>query len=173
MVAVDLDRLAAEVVDELAPISRREDVAVRLQTSGAARTAGHAEALRVLIRNLVERAILYSPAGGEVEVSVAEDSNRLLLRVCDNGPGIAEEELERVFDRFYRGSGKGGLWGRDWDFPSCAASPRCTRPGSSSVTRAAGGARRYGSVFGGPQTRRPLRETGDGGSSTTVAGTRP
>lgn len=111
MVAVDLERLAAEVVEELAPVSRREGIAVRLQTAGVRPIAGHAAALRVLIRNLVENAILYSPAGSAVEVAFTEDPDRLLLGVCDNGPGIAEEELARVFDRFYRGPGREGAVG--------------------------------------------------------------
>ena len=62
----------------------------------------------VLIRNLVDNAVRYTPAGGRVDVSVersAATRAQALIRVVDNGPGIAREERERVFDRFYRRPG--------------------------------------------------------------------
>ena len=111
LVPVDLRELAAEVSDELTPLSRRKGIAVDLGSDGAGSVLGHPVALRVLIRNLMENAILYSPEGGKVEVSVVEDSDRLEIRVTDNGPGIAPEEVPLVFNRFYRGSSEPGVVG--------------------------------------------------------------
>ncbi len=65
--------------------------------------SGQLEALRVLMRNLLDNAVKYTPMGGRVDVSLQLDGGQPLLRVEDSGPGIAEEERERVFDRFYRG----------------------------------------------------------------------
>jgi two-component system, OmpR family, sensor kinase len=54
----------------------------------------------IMLDNLIENAIVYSPAGGVVTVTVSGDG----VRVRDQGPGIDPAEAARVFDRFYRGS---------------------------------------------------------------------
>jgi signal transduction histidine kinase len=66
-------------------------------------TRGDPDALGVLLDNLVENALRYTPAGGVVDVEAALFQGQPLLRVVDDGPGIPEAERERVFDRFYRG----------------------------------------------------------------------
>jgi signal transduction histidine kinase len=70
--------------------------------------SGDAAALAILIRNLVDNAIRYTPSGGRVKVSIATRDDRVTLTVTDNGPGIPELERERVFERFYRAPGSGG-----------------------------------------------------------------
>ena len=74
------------------------------------RLLGHPEALRILLRNLLDNAIRYTPEGGRVDVSVQHEGDALLLCVDDSGPGIAEADRTRVVDRFYRvqGSPAGG-----------------------------------------------------------------
>ena len=59
--------------------------------------------LGVLLNNLIDNAIRYTPQGGKVDVVLNRTANRLGFEVVDNGPGIPEKELERVLDRFYRG----------------------------------------------------------------------
>ena len=54
------------------------------------------------MRNLVENAVNYTQAGGEVAVAAAVDAETLVVTVTDNGPGIPPEDLGRVFERFYR-----------------------------------------------------------------------
>ena len=56
-----------------------------------------------VLTNLIENAARYSPAGGEIQVSASAFRNAVQLRVVDQGPGIAPEERERVFEPFYRG----------------------------------------------------------------------
>jgi two-component system OmpR family sensor kinase len=68
----------------------------------ATRVAGQAHALQTLVRNLVDNAIRYTPAGGRVTLEVGQDAGRALLMVSDTGPGIPLAEHGRVFDRFYR-----------------------------------------------------------------------
>jgi signal transduction histidine kinase len=60
--------------------------------------------LRRLLRNLLDNARRYG-AGSLVEVSVTESNGRALLQVADRGPGIPEEEQERIFEPFYRPAG--------------------------------------------------------------------
>jgi two-component system OmpR family sensor kinase len=71
--------------------------------------SGDADALRTLLRNLVDNAVRYSGDGGRVDVSLEEggsaEAPRAQLAVTDSGPGIPPEERSRVFDRFYRRAG--------------------------------------------------------------------
>ena len=66
--------------------------------------------LRSLLDNLIENALRYTPEGGVVDVRLLQDHGKLALEVVDTGPGIPQELLPRVFDRFYRvpGNGVGG-----------------------------------------------------------------
>ena len=68
---------------------------------------GQAEALRVLLRNLLDNAVKYTPAGGRVDVSLAPQDGETVLAVEDSGPGIDEQDRERVFDRFFRAAQEG------------------------------------------------------------------
>jgi two-component system OmpR family sensor kinase len=64
---------------------------------------GEPQALHVLLRNLLDNAVKYSPPHGTVDIHIAaEPDGGARLVVEDSGPGIAPEEHERVFDRFYR-----------------------------------------------------------------------
>jgi signal transduction histidine kinase len=56
-----------------------------------------------VLENLIENAIRYTPAGGQVTVTLVPENGRLTVRVSDTGCGIAEESLPYIFDRFYRG----------------------------------------------------------------------
>lgn len=61
-----------------------------------------AEALRSLLSNLIENAIRYTPRGGTIDIAIGAAAGLPFLEVADSGPGIPEQERERVFDRFYR-----------------------------------------------------------------------
>src|SRR5206468_1294144 len=62
---------------------------------------GERNSLRILLGNLIDNAIRYSPERGKVDVNVRNDKSGPVLEVVDGGPGIPMEERERVFDRFY------------------------------------------------------------------------
>lgn len=66
---------------------------------------GEAESLRVLVRNLCDNALRYSPPGGTVRLQLESFGKAVRLTVDDSGPGIPAQERERVFDRFHRRSG--------------------------------------------------------------------
>jgi two-component system OmpR family sensor kinase len=109
--SVDLAALAREVIADLAPLAGAKGIDLGLSSTSASTIKGDADALRTLISNLVDNAIRYTPAGGRVDVALADDAGSVVLTVRDSGPGIAVEDRERVFDRFYRGSGAGGIRG--------------------------------------------------------------
>ncbi len=70
---------------------------------------GHADALAILLRNLLENALKYTPAHGTIDVSVVRDGGALVLRVEDSGPGIAPADRMRATDRFFRASDATGV----------------------------------------------------------------
>jgi signal transduction histidine kinase len=74
-------------------------------TAEPALVSGDEECLQILLRNLLDNAVRYTPAGGRVDVSVLADGDAVRLMVGDDGSGIPEAERTRVFDRFYRGLG--------------------------------------------------------------------
>jgi two-component system, OmpR family, sensor kinase len=103
-----LDELAREVVAELVPLADAHRIDLGISQAHTVFVRGERDALATLLRNLVDNAVRYTPAGGRVDVSVERSSQtpaRAVLRVADNGPGIALQERDRVFDRFYRRAG--------------------------------------------------------------------
>jgi two-component system OmpR family sensor kinase len=106
-----LDDLAREVVAEMVPLADARKIDLGISASQSAYVLGDPDALRTLVRNLVDNAVRYTPAGGTVDLSVQEladpgnNNSGPVLRVADTGPGIAPEERQRVFDRFYRPPG--------------------------------------------------------------------
>ena len=63
---------------------------------------GEAESLRTLLRNLVDNAVKYTPAGGHIRVRYAAADGQVCLEVADDGIGIPARDLPRIFERFYR-----------------------------------------------------------------------
>lgn len=102
---VALDELARSVTTELAPLAAAKPLTLTVTRAEPASVSGVEDALRLLITNLIDNAIRYTPAGGRVEVAVWREDRSVILDVSDNGPGIPTAERDRVFDRFYRGAG--------------------------------------------------------------------
>jgi two-component system OmpR family sensor kinase len=100
---VDLAQLAGQVVTDHAGLARSRSIDLGLGQVEPVSIRGETEGLRVLLANLVDNAIRYTPDGGRVDVSVTSKESRVLLQVDDSGPGIPESDRPRVFDRFYRG----------------------------------------------------------------------
>ncbi len=99
----DLGSLARAVSDEMQAAARDKGITLSLRTAEAPPVDVNAGALEILIRNLLDNAIRYTPQSGRIDVEVEAADGGALLRVTDTGPGIAADERERVFDRFYRG----------------------------------------------------------------------
>jgi two-component system OmpR family sensor kinase len=66
---------------------------------------GDDEALRVMLGNLIDNAIRYTPGGGKIDVGITAKDGSAVVEVADTGPGIPDADRERVFDRFYRAQG--------------------------------------------------------------------
>jgi two-component system sensor histidine kinase QseC len=109
-VAVDLAALARRVVAELAPSALGKQQVVALDASAPCTVQGDATLLSVMIRNLVDNAIRYSPPGATVNIAVSNEQGAVRLSVDDSGPGMSHADMARIGERFFRvvGSGQDG-----------------------------------------------------------------
>jgi two-component system sensor histidine kinase QseC len=100
---LDLHKLAMEIIAYLAPHALEKNIEIELSPPPSdSIIVGNDTALGILIRNLVDNAIRYTPPDGEVKVSIIDSGSEIIFRVTDTGTGIPPELRERVFERFYR-----------------------------------------------------------------------
>jgi two-component system, OmpR family, sensor histidine kinase TctE len=100
--AVDINAIARDATKELVPLALQKNMDLGFE--GLRRphiVSGDSKSLYEMFSNLIENAILYTQPGGKVTVRI-EGKDTVALVVEDNGPGIPEQERERVFERFYR-----------------------------------------------------------------------
>ena len=102
LAALDLAALVQGVVGELAPQALQRQQQITLDAAPGCRVRGEATLLAVLVRNLVDNAIRYSPSGAVVRVAVAVQGGSVTLQVEDSGPGLAEADVQRLGERFFR-----------------------------------------------------------------------
>ena len=99
----DLVALAKESLVARAVLAADKQIDAGLARATAVRVRGDPASLSMLLANLLDNALRYTPEGGRIDVAVDDDAGHAVLSVADNGPGIAPHERERVFDRFHRG----------------------------------------------------------------------
>jgi two-component system OmpR family sensor kinase/two-component system sensor histidine kinase QseC len=102
LIAVALEAAAADGIADSDALTIARGIDLSLEAASGVLIRGDREALRVLVRNLVDNAVRHTPQGGRVQVHVRQAGDVALLEVIDTGPGIPAEDRERAFDRFYR-----------------------------------------------------------------------
>lgn len=103
---VDLHSLAVTIMADIEHLAHAKQIELRLESDSACYVLGESTQLGLLLRNLLDNAIRYTPAGGHVSVTVRDDDG-VKLQVRDTGAGIPEAEREQVLKRFYRITGSG------------------------------------------------------------------
>ena len=98
---VDLYLIARDVLDRLRSKARQADVTLEL-LGGSTMISGVDYILDEIVYNLCENGVKYNRPGGKVTVTVDTERGACVLRVADTGIGIPKEDLDRVFERFYR-----------------------------------------------------------------------
>lgn len=101
---LDIVEIVNEVVDSLEIKAGKKNIRIRVNRKGndPIWVMGDADKISQVMNNLIINSIKYGKAEGKVDISFHELKNQILVEVRDNGIGIKENELNRVFDRFYR-----------------------------------------------------------------------
>jgi signal transduction histidine kinase len=98
-----LGAIVRNAVGDVQPLAQQRRLRIDLDAPDELAVRGDAEALRILVRNLLDNAIRYSPEDSTVRVRAARNAGgQALLEVADQGPGIAPTDRPRAFARFYR-----------------------------------------------------------------------
>ncbi len=101
-VTVDLGAVAQRVAAELAPAALARQQTLTLDAAPACKVAGNELLMGVLVRNLIDNALRYSPDGAQIQVTVTSHSGQITLQVQDSGCGMTAAEIDRLGERFYR-----------------------------------------------------------------------
>ncbi|MEZ4496849.1 MAG: HAMP domain-containing sensor histidine kinase [Thermomicrobiales bacterium] len=106
--------LSAAVSAEVSAHRHRASLAgqtLNEEIAGGITVNGDLNRLRQALRTLIDNAIHYTPAGGEISVALTQEGHQAVVRVHNTGEGIADDDLRRIFDRFYRSSNARGQRG--------------------------------------------------------------
>lgn len=101
----DLDVALCDVTALYRPAANARGIDLRLDTHSAATVFSDPRRIILICGNLLDNALRYTPRGGRVDLRGARNGAAACIEVCDEGPGLAENELSRVFERFYRAPG--------------------------------------------------------------------
>ncbi len=101
MEPVELSAMVRTVAESHEPLLAGKNLRLEAAVPDGLTIAGNPFLLHQALENLVQNAIEFSPAGGVVAVTVSEDRDRVTIAVADEGPGIPDYALDRIFERFY------------------------------------------------------------------------
>lgn len=103
---VNLNALVEACVADFIPYANSREIDLGIVRSDNVVVHGNGDDIRVLIGNLIDNAVRYTQRGGRVDISVVNSNGSVSVSVVDNGPGIPDAVLPRVFDRFFRSAGQ-------------------------------------------------------------------
>ncbi len=103
---VSLNETLSAVIAGLQPLANERRIDLALPLLQPFKTRGYQADIHVALETLLDNAIRYSQAGSKVEVTIQQQKNQVVLTVTDNGPGISEDDLPHIFERFYRAAGQ-------------------------------------------------------------------
>ena len=102
---VDLSALVKSVISDQTPAALNKQIDMGISRDETLSILGDSESLRMMLNNLLDNAIRYTPPKGQVDISLWQDTELARIEIEDNGPGIPASEREQVFTRFYRQPG--------------------------------------------------------------------
>lgn len=102
---VSVHEVYRRLLEDLLPLAERKNIDIGVESTEDVQVVINEMDLLILVKNLVDNAIRYTPCGGRVDLSVELAQETVILQVKDSGPGITADEQMRVFDPFYRSVG--------------------------------------------------------------------
>jgi signal transduction histidine kinase len=99
---MDLGEIVKACIGDFIPLAEQRGIDLGMIRDETAIIWTNANDLRILFDNLLDNAIRYTQQGGQIDVSVVISGQKAVVKIADNGPGIPEQLLPRVFDRFFR-----------------------------------------------------------------------
>ena len=99
---IDLTTIAGLAISDALGLARSKHIDIGLEGERDIQVRGQLESLRILVRNLLENAVKFTPENGTIDVVIRSEGDLAVVVVVDSGPGIPSGEQPRVFDRFYR-----------------------------------------------------------------------
>ena len=104
---VPLDRAVKDLVADLLPDAARKGIDLGFEMIEPVATTGEPVMITAMIRNLLDNAVRFTPSGGRVDIGVFREDNDAVIQIEDTGPGIPSDEIDRIFEPFFRGSRPG------------------------------------------------------------------
>ena len=103
-VVVPLDRIVKDVVADVLPEAARKGIDLGFELIEPIATPGEPVMIATMVRNLIDNAVRFTPAGGRVDIGVYREGSEAVLQIEDTGPGIPPDDIDRIFEPFFRGS---------------------------------------------------------------------
>ena len=103
--SVSVGEIFRRVLEDLMPLALRKQLNIGVVSEEDVTLFGNETEISTLIKNIVDNAIRYTPEGGQIDLSVGVNNEKVNIIVHDSGAGIPPEEIDRVFDPFFRVAG--------------------------------------------------------------------
>src|SRR5690606_6758339 len=102
----DVSETVIRAVDVCRPRAERQEIALEVEMTGAgsSQCCVDERALEIALINLIDNALKYAPRGKVIRIVLRSDSDKLELKVEDQGPGIEPDQKKKIFERFVRGN---------------------------------------------------------------------
>lgn len=103
---ISLNELVKQNIEDLLPLAQDKRISLSLDAIGKFEMLGVRHEVNILIKNIIDNAVRYTPIDGNVNISLSNQESFVCLEVNDSGPGISNQDFDHIFERFYRGENK-------------------------------------------------------------------